>query len=97
MKHPPAAELLASVARFLRDELLPAASGARAFNLRVGINAIELVRREIELAVVRDLLTLMLKGGDLGAVLGPVSPAVRKMKREKTKLRSLFHRLDRLV
>jgi hypothetical protein len=48
MKHPPAAELLASVARFLRDELLPALSGARAFNLRVGINAIELVRREIE-------------------------------------------------
>jgi hypothetical protein len=48
MKHPPATELLASVARFLRDELLPTLSGARAFNLRVSINAIELVRREIE-------------------------------------------------
>ncbi len=48
MKYPPAAELLASVARFLREGLLPALSGARAFNLRVGINAIELVRREIE-------------------------------------------------
>jgi len=48
MKHPPATELLASVARFLREELLPALSGARAFNLRVSINAIELVRREIE-------------------------------------------------
>jgi len=48
MKHPPVNELLASVSRFLRDELLPTLSGARAFNLRVSINAIELVRREIE-------------------------------------------------
>jgi hypothetical protein len=46
--HPPATELLASVSRLLRDELLPSLSGARAFNLRVSINAIELVRREIE-------------------------------------------------
>lgn len=48
MKHPPATELLASVSRFLRDELLPSLSGAGAFNLRVSINAIDLVRREIE-------------------------------------------------
>ena len=48
MKHPRASELLASVSRFLRDELLPTLSGARAFNLRVSINAIDLVRREIE-------------------------------------------------
>jgi hypothetical protein len=46
--HPPATELLASVSRFLREELLPSLSGAEAFNLRVSINAIELVRREIE-------------------------------------------------
>jgi hypothetical protein len=46
--HPPATELLASVSRFLRDELLPILSGAEAFNLRVSINAIDLVRREIE-------------------------------------------------
>jgi Domain of unknown function (DUF6285) len=48
MKHPPATELLAAVTRFLRDELLPTLSGARAFNLRVSINAVEVVRREIE-------------------------------------------------
>ncbi len=48
MKHPPATELLASVASFLRDDLLPSLSGGRAFNLRVSINAIDLVRREIE-------------------------------------------------
>ncbi len=47
-QHPPATELLASVSHFLRDELLPSLSGAQAFNLRVGINAIELVRRELE-------------------------------------------------
>jgi hypothetical protein len=46
--HPPTTELLASVSRFLREELLPSLSGAQAFNLRVSINAIELVGREIE-------------------------------------------------
>ena len=46
--HPPATELLASVSRFLREELLPFLSGAQAFNLRVSINALELVRRQIE-------------------------------------------------
>jgi Domain of unknown function (DUF6285) len=54
MKHPPATELLASVARFLRDELLPSLSGGRAFNLRVSINAIDLVRREIEQQAAAD-------------------------------------------
>ena len=49
MKHPPATELLASVAHFLRDDLLPSLSGSHAFNLRVSINALDLVRREIEL------------------------------------------------
>ncbi len=52
--HPPATELLASVSRFLRDELLPSLSGADAFNLRVSINAIDLVRREIELQDAAD-------------------------------------------
>ena len=47
-QHPAAAELLTSAANFLRDELLPSLRGAHAFNLRVSINAIDLVRREIE-------------------------------------------------
>ena len=54
MKHPPATELLASVAHFLRDDLLPSLSGGRAFNLRVSINAIDLVRREIEQQAAAD-------------------------------------------
>jgi hypothetical protein len=54
MKHPPATELLAAVTRFLRDELLPTLSGARAFNLRVSINAVEVVRRELEAQAAAD-------------------------------------------
>ena len=69
-QHPAATELLASVSSFLRDELLPSLSGAQAFNLRVGINAIELVRREIErgadaAAPERSRLAALL-GGDSG-------------------------------
>jgi hypothetical protein len=72
--HPPATELLASVTRFLRDELLPSLSGALAFNLRVSINAIELVRREIEQQAdadkcEHDRLAKLLGGdGELGAM-----------------------------
>ncbi|HML08746.1 MAG TPA: DUF6285 domain-containing protein [Xanthobacteraceae bacterium] len=47
-QHPAATELLASASNFLRDELLPSLRGAHAFNLRICINAIDLVRREIE-------------------------------------------------
>jgi uncharacterized protein DUF6285 len=69
-QHPAATELLASVSSFLRDELLPSLSGAQAFNLRVGINAVELVRREIEqgadaAARERNRLAALL-GGDSG-------------------------------
>jgi hypothetical protein len=53
-RFPPATELLASASHFLRDDLLPTLSGAQAFNLRVSINAIELVRREIELQDAAD-------------------------------------------
>jgi hypothetical protein len=52
--HPPAGELLASVSHFLRDSLLPSLSGAQAFNLRIGINAIDLVRREIAMQDAAD-------------------------------------------
>jgi hypothetical protein len=69
-QHPAATELLASVSGFLRGELLPSLTGAQAFNLRVGINAIELVRRELEqgtdaAARERGRLAALL-GGDSG-------------------------------
>ena len=69
-QHPAAPELLASVSHFLRDELLPSLNGAQAFNLRVGINAIDLVRRELEQgaeAAARERSRLAaLLGGDSG-------------------------------
>jgi uncharacterized protein DUF6285 len=74
--HPPATDILASVSHFLRDELLPHVSGSNAFNLRVSINAIELVRREIEQqggadARERERLTALLGGdADLDALRG---------------------------
>jgi hypothetical protein len=74
MKHPPATELLAAVTRFLRDELLPNLSGARAFNLRVSINAVEVVRRELEQQAAADdrehrrLAKLFGRNADLAAL-----------------------------
>jgi uncharacterized protein DUF6285 len=72
--HPPATDLLASVSRFLREELLPALSGVHAFNVRVSINAIELVRREIGQQAGADerererLVKLLGSDGGLGAM-----------------------------
>jgi hypothetical protein len=47
--HPTMATLLAVSLEFLRGNLLPRLEGADAFNLRVAANAIDLVRRQIEL------------------------------------------------
>jgi hypothetical protein len=46
--HPP--EILAAVARFLRDIVAPGATGASAYQARVAAAALDLVRREIEQA-----------------------------------------------
>ena len=40
-------EILGSVVAFLRDEVQPELSGYNGFQIRVAINAIELVRREL--------------------------------------------------
>src|SRR5689334_20527413 len=47
---PKPAEILSAVAEFLRHVVVPEAKGRTAFKARVAINAIELVRRQIELA-----------------------------------------------
>ena len=52
--HPSASELLESVSHFLRDALLPSLSGAQAFNLRISINAVDLVRRELAMQDAAD-------------------------------------------
>ena len=42
-------ELIKAVADFLRNEITPAIKGHNAFKLRVGINALDLVTRQLEL------------------------------------------------
>lgn len=47
---PTPTELIKAVADFLRNEIAPAIKGHNAFKLRVGINALDLVTRQLELA-----------------------------------------------
>ncbi len=46
---PTPTELVKAVADFLRTEIAPAIKGHNAFKLRVGINALDLVTRQLEL------------------------------------------------
>ena len=70
--YPPAAELLRAVARFLRDDLLPVTLGREGFNLRVSINAVDLVVRELEQQAATDEAEL----AGLGALLGPLDASL---------------------
>ena len=47
---PTPGELINAVADFLRKEIVPAIKGHNAFKLRVGINALDLVVRQLALA-----------------------------------------------
>jgi len=47
-------ELIKAVADFLRDEIAPVIKGHNAFKLRVGINALDLVTRQLALAQESD-------------------------------------------
>jgi hypothetical protein len=75
MQDPPKpAELLAAVARFLREELMPQLSGALAFQTRVAANVLDIACRELELAPPADwaerqrLEALLVREGDLAAL-----------------------------
>ncbi|HEY3149802.1 MAG TPA: DUF6285 domain-containing protein, partial [Dongiaceae bacterium] len=46
---PTPTELIKAVADFLRNEITPAIKGHNAFKLRVGINALDLVTRQLAL------------------------------------------------
>ena len=46
---PTPTELIKAVADFLRNEITPAITGHNAFKLRVGINALDLVTRQLAL------------------------------------------------
>jgi hypothetical protein len=47
---PTPTELIKAVAEFLRNEIVPQIKGHNAFKLRVGINALDLVTRQLALA-----------------------------------------------
>jgi Domain of unknown function (DUF6285) len=51
---PTATELIKAVADFLRTDIAPVITGHNAFKLRVGINALDLVTRQLALAQVSD-------------------------------------------
>ena len=51
---PTLTELIKAVADFLRSEITPAIKGHNAFKLRVGINALDLVTRQLALAEASD-------------------------------------------
>lgn len=74
LDRPSADQLLAAVARFLRDEVMPSLDGALAFKTRVAANAVDLAVREIRgratlEADERDGLAALLgQDGDLDAL-----------------------------
>ncbi|MHC2436724.1 DUF6285 domain-containing protein [Bradyrhizobium sp. USDA 4451] len=51
---PTPTELIKAVADFLRNEIAPAIRGHNGFKLRVGINALDLVTRQLALAEAGD-------------------------------------------
>ena len=51
---PNPAELLPPILAFLREEVLPKLSGRDLYQLRVAINALDLVRRQLDLAPASD-------------------------------------------
>ena len=51
---PTPTELIKAVADFLRNEITPAITGHNAFKLRVGINALDLVTRQLALSEAGD-------------------------------------------
>ena len=55
---PAPAELVKAVADFLRTEIAPAIKGHNAFKLRVGINALDLVTRQLALEGASDAAEL---------------------------------------
>ncbi|WP_316204735.1 DUF6285 domain-containing protein [Bradyrhizobium sp. SZCCHNS3004] len=55
---PTPAELAKAVADFLRSDIAPLVSGHQAFKLRVGINALDLVVRQLTEAGQREVMEL---------------------------------------
>ena len=55
---PRPAEILAAVARFLKEVVAPETTGHINFNVRVAANALEMMRRQLDLAPAEDAAEL---------------------------------------
>ena len=81
---PTPTELIKAVADFLRNEITPAIKGHNAFKLRVGINALDLVTRQLTLADAGDgaeharLKQLLSDDGSLMELNGMLSDKIAK-------------------
>ena len=64
---PTPTELLNAVAAFLRNEIAPQVSGAAAFKLRVGANALDLVVRQLTLTQASDAAEMQRLSNLLGS------------------------------
>jgi hypothetical protein len=79
---PTPSELLAAVAHFLREEILPTLHGHHAFQTRVSCNALDLIARQLELepaadaAEVERLTKLLGHGGDLQTLNKEIADAI---------------------
>ena len=79
---PTPSELLAAVAHFLRDEILPTLHGHHAFQTRVSCNALDLIARQLALepaadaAEVERLTKLLGHGGDLESLNREIAAAI---------------------
>ena len=77
-------ELIKAVADFLRNEIAPAISGHNAFKLRVSINVLDLVTRQLKLAEDSDaaeakrLARLLGMQGSLGELNRALSDKIAK-------------------
>jgi hypothetical protein len=79
---PAPADLLATVAHYLRNELMPTLTGHHAFQVRVACNALDLVARQMALepaenaAEVARLSSLLGHGGSLDALNAELAQAI---------------------
>jgi hypothetical protein len=81
---PTPTELIKAVADFLRNDITPAISGHSAFKLRVAINALDLVTRQLALELDSDaaeaarLTKLLGKEGSLGELNRTLADRIAK-------------------
>jgi hypothetical protein len=81
---PTPTELIKAVADFLRNDIAPVISGHNAFKLRVGINALDLVTRQLALEQAGDaaelarLSQLLGRQGSLGELNRALADGIAK-------------------